>query len=212
MNTFWNKFYDQPLDKIPWQNTQADWFKKLIDDGEIKGKSALDLGCGTGIKSIYLSKHGFEQVLGIDIAPKAVKIAKENSRREKVSDKCNFLAHDIVDWGFINADKKFDLILDWAALHCLEPSQRINYAQNIAKHSRPGSFVLIRTFSSDTGKEYFEENIGDEKSKIYFLSLQEIEKLFPSFEILKQNKSLPRTKTDIFFTEILMRQKTKFPL
>ena len=64
MNTFWDKYYQKPLDEIPWQNTQADWFKELVDGGEISDNSALDLGCGTGKKSIYLAqKGGFKKVL-----------------------------------------------------------------------------------------------------------------------------------------------------
>lgn len=205
-NSFWNKFYEQPLDKIPWQNTQADWFKELVDKKEIKGVSALDLGCGTGIKSIYLAKHGFERVLGIDIAPKAIEIAKENAKQEDVSDKCNFLVHDITDWTFTNDGKKFDLILDWAALHCIKPEHRILYAEDIKKHSHAGSFILIRAFSTESDEKYFEENTGEEKSNIYFLSLSEIKELFPAFDIIKHNKSLPRTKANIFFIEVLMKR------
>ncbi|MFA5926580.1 MAG: hypothetical protein WCT32_02175 [Patescibacteria group bacterium] len=51
------KYYSTvPLDQIPWQRTQADWSRHLVDGGTIKGKTALDLGCGTGKKSIYLAE------------------------------------------------------------------------------------------------------------------------------------------------------------
>lgn len=79
---FWENFYKLPIEKIPWQQTQFDWFKKLVDNGTIKGNSALDLGCGTGIKSIYLAKSGFKRIVGIDIAPQAIEYAKENATRK----------------------------------------------------------------------------------------------------------------------------------
>ncbi|MFZ2151529.1 MAG: class I SAM-dependent methyltransferase, partial [Minisyncoccia bacterium] len=181
-------------------------FKALVDSGEIKGISALDLGCGTGIKSIYLIKHGFKKVLGIDIALKAIEIAKKNAEQEKVSDQCNFLVHDITDWKFINNNEKFDFVLDWAALHCIEPSERVSYAQNIEKHTHKDSLVLVRSFSAYSDEKYFEERVEDEKSNIYFISISEIEKLFPAFKIIKQHESLPRTKSNIFFTEVLMKR------
>ncbi len=51
----WEKFYERPLEQIPWQTVQSDWFKQLVDNNKIKGKTALDLGCGTGIKFTWLS-------------------------------------------------------------------------------------------------------------------------------------------------------------
>ena len=88
MNTYgiWEKYYrETPLEKIPWQKTQADYFTKLIDSNRIKPGAALDLGCGTGMKSIYLAQKGFK-VTGIDISETAIKIAKigRASCRERV--------------------------------------------------------------------------------------------------------------------------------
>lgn len=204
--TFWDKFYSQPLDKIPWQNTQADWFKELIDSREIKGDSALDLGCGTGMKSIYLAEHGFERVVGVDISPRAIKIAEQNARRSEVDSKCMFFNGDVADLNFLQKNDKFDLILDWATIHCLSPEQREVYAKQIEKYSHPGSFILVRGFSSRDGQQYFEEEIQGEKVKIYFLSINNMEKLFPLFKLIKSHESLPQTKAGIFFTEVLFKR------
>lgn len=37
-NNYWDQFYQRPLENIPWQTTQADWFKQLIDQREIAGE------------------------------------------------------------------------------------------------------------------------------------------------------------------------------
>jgi len=51
MSNYWENYYStKPLDEIPWQRTQADWFKHTVDSGVVKGKTALDLGCGVGMK------------------------------------------------------------------------------------------------------------------------------------------------------------------
>ncbi|HUX36212.1 MAG TPA: class I SAM-dependent methyltransferase [Candidatus Paceibacterota bacterium] len=200
---FWNKFYEQPLDKIPWQNTQADWFSDLVDRGEVKGTSALDLVCGTGKKSIYLAKHGFGKVIGVDIADRAVEIAKQNALKEGVSGNCVFIAEDALEWAFSNKEE-FDLILDWAYLHCLPPEKRNLYASTINNASKKGSLYLIRAFSSRNNEEYFEETVDDAANKIYFLDEKKISGLLPNFEIVKKNESAPRTKPDFYFTELLM--------
>jgi putative methylase len=47
--------------------------------GDIMGRSVMDLGCGNGIFAIGARLLGAESVSGIDIDPRAVKIAQENA-------------------------------------------------------------------------------------------------------------------------------------
>lgn len=68
MDTFWDEYYQKPLDEIPWQNAPADWFKELVNNGTITGSQALDLGCGTGKKSVYLAKHAGSKKLWVLIS------------------------------------------------------------------------------------------------------------------------------------------------
>lgn len=204
---FWDKFYEKPLNKIPWQNTQADWFKELVDGKIIKGASAIDLGCGTGKKSIYLAKNGdFKKVIGIDIAEKAIDLAKQSAIAEKVEDVCAFIAHDATDWSFIESGEKFDFILDWANLHGIPIEKRNEYVKGIHDHSHRGTLFLIRTFSTETDDEYFEEKIDSIKEKVYLFNENSIASLFPGFKIIKKHKSLPRTKPNLYFTELLMEK------
>src|SRR4030043_1814115 len=110
---YWDKFYEKPLEEIPWQNVQADWFKELVDNKTIKGSSSLDLGCGTGQKSIYLAKYGgFSEVTGVDISERAIEIANQNAKEAAV--RCKFVCDDVTKWSFVKAGNTFDFILDWA--------------------------------------------------------------------------------------------------
>ncbi|MCR4328506.1 MAG: class I SAM-dependent methyltransferase [Patescibacteria group bacterium] len=202
---FWDTFYTQPLDKIPWQNTQADWFKNLIDSGEVRGDSALDLGCGTGKKSVYLAHHEFKRVIGIDIAEKAVEFARQNAVQENVSNNCTFFAEDAIEWMLSNKES-CDLVLDWAYLHCIDPERRNVYVEGIENVSHVGSFYLIRAFISHTSSRYFEEEMNGVVHKIYFLDEASIVALLPNFEIVKRNTSIPRTKPEFYFTELLMKK------
>ncbi len=119
----WEKYYQKiSVDKIPWQKTQASYFTEVIESGKIKPGLTLDLGCGTGAKSIYLAKKGFK-VTGVDISDTAIKQAKENAKRAGVNIK--FISADATDLSFFG-NKKFDFVLDWANLHGISKTKRKN--------------------------------------------------------------------------------------
>lgn len=207
MNNFWDKFYHQPLDKIPWQNTQADWFKELIDSGQIQGKTALDLGCGTGMKSIYLAKHSnFQNILGVDLSDKAISYAVENAELAGLENKCTFMRANAVDWNFVKVDDQFDFIIDWALIHCLNPQDYPKYIEGINTHLKSGGLFLVRAFSSDKNEKYFVEKIAGEESEIYFLNENSLVDMFGSFKLVSKNISRPRTKANFYFTEILFKK------
>ena len=44
-----------------------------------KGKTVLDIGCGSGILSIAAARMGSRHVVGVDIDPIAVEVAKDNT-------------------------------------------------------------------------------------------------------------------------------------
>ena len=58
---------------------------KLLEEHIEEGSRVLDVGCGSGILSIAEALLGAEDVLGIDIDPTAVTVAKENIELNCVS-------------------------------------------------------------------------------------------------------------------------------
>ncbi len=51
----------------------------------VRGKDVLDLCTGTGTVAIEMKKKGAKRVLGVDINPKAIEIAKKNSKEEDLN-------------------------------------------------------------------------------------------------------------------------------
>jgi len=182
----WEKYYIRtPLDKIPWQKTQADYFTEVIETDKVKIGLTLDLGCGAGSKSIYLAKKGFK-VIGIDISETAIKYAKESAKKAKV--KASFIVADATDLSFLK-DKKFDFVLDWAHFHGIPKNKREKYIQEIVKHTKKGSTFLLRCFGKDKiQKEFVVRSVGT----IYLFSKKDIKNLFSKyFKILETNTSKP---------------------
>ena len=79
--------------------------ENLVD---VKNKSVLDVGTGSGIQAINAVKQGASKVIGIDINPYAVECAKINAELNEIdSKKLSFKTSDL----FRNIDEKFDVIL-----------------------------------------------------------------------------------------------------
>ena len=62
-----------------------------------KGWSLADLGTGSGILALAAKRFGAGRVIGIDIDPKAISIAKANARLNKI-DKTDFQLGDVRRW------------------------------------------------------------------------------------------------------------------
>lgn len=208
MNTIWDDYYKQPLEQIPWHQTQADWFVELIEAGKVSGESALDIGCGVGAKSVFLAQHDFKEVVGIDVAPQAVRYAKEAASKAGVTKQCTFYTHDASDLSFLPAGKQFDLILDWAMLHCLSHEQIKTYPTEVAARLRSDGQFLLRVFSPNNSDQHtFTEAIANETGTVYMYTESDIQSLFQNFKIIERNTSLPRTKNNAHFLELFMTKE-----
>jgi release factor glutamine methyltransferase len=80
----------------------ADFILKL---GRLDNKHILDLGCGSGIISIFSASVGAE-CIAADVNPAAVKSAKENAALNGFSHKIKVIESDL----FCNVDESYDLI------------------------------------------------------------------------------------------------------
>src|SRR5947207_8623932 len=80
---------------LPWHSTNL---PQLLVDAVHQRKTpgkALDLGCGTGVYSVYLARQGYE-VTGLDFIPQALEMARKRSATENVS--VNWVQHDLLAW------------------------------------------------------------------------------------------------------------------
>ncbi len=88
--------------------------KKLPDFFQsFEGKSAVDLGTGTGTCALSLAKLGFG-VRGFDLSETAIGLARKNAKALEVE--VNFEVSDITK---IITKDKVDLVVDSSLLHCL---------------------------------------------------------------------------------------------
>lgn len=70
----------------------------MRESGDVRTKSIVDIGCGSGIYSIELAKRGARRVLGLDFSAPMLELARASARQANAT-ACDFvegefLAHD----------------------------------------------------------------------------------------------------------------------
>lgn len=130
----------------PWDtDTVPRPLAELIEgESALPPARALDVGCGTGMQSVYLAQHGWT-VIGIDDVERPLRSARERARAAGVQ----------VDWRQADATRLesagiepgADLVLDRGCFHGLTPAQRGGYVNGLTTLTEPGALLLLMTFA-----------------------------------------------------------------
>ena len=128
---------DYKTGELPWDTGVPDHhLVSLVNNGRIRAGATLEIGCGTGTNAIWLSNGGF-RVLGIDIAPTAVEMARSKADgRSNLDFRCmDFLAEDL--------GSKFDFIFDRGTFHIFDSAdERNSFVNRVAESLVPGGLWL----------------------------------------------------------------------
>jgi SAM-dependent methyltransferase len=104
----------------------------------------LDLGCGTGFWSVRLAQRGWE-VTGVDIVPKAVRIARERARQAGVD--VRFGEGSVTALTAAGIGSGFRLILDFGVVHGLSPEQVRAVSREVTAVATADATLLMYAFS-----------------------------------------------------------------
>ena len=137
--------------------------KELCSRINAKKLKVLDVGCGTGKLSRYLSEETGCDVTGIDTAPEKIEKARNNS------DKVVFKVHSAEEMAFANST--FDVVVSLKVLHDIpSPEKALRESNRVLKES--GRILIIDWVGVDTQsgvpiKKYFTQE-SDSHAKKYF--------------------------------------------
>lgn len=115
----------------PWDIGKPDFnLIQTVTTMAIKPCKALDIGCGTGDNSIWLSQNNFD-VIGIDTSEIAIQRAIEKASIANV--KCIFIVIDFLTNKIEGAP--FGFAFDRGCFHSLNSDEeRKSFAENVAVH------------------------------------------------------------------------------
>lgn len=115
----------------------------------IKPCKALDIGCGTGDNSIWLSQEGFE-VVGVDSSSLAIDKAKEKAL--KVGARCKFIVADFLEGQVEEAP--FGFAFDRGCFHSFNRAEdREAFASKVAQCLEKGGLWLNLSGNADDKRE-----------------------------------------------------------
>jgi SAM-dependent methyltransferase len=130
----------------PWdRGVPASGLVGLVDGpSALPPRRALDLGCGTGTNTIFLSTHGW-QATGVDMVPRALEAARRNAGEAHVSP--SFVAGDVTRLEELDLGGVFDLIVDVGCFHTLPAALRRKYVRSVSSAAAPGATLFLFAFS-----------------------------------------------------------------
>ena len=113
----WQHFSDSRLEPARIEAATESLRALLGDRFDIRAKSVLDVGSGTGLFSIAASRLDAASVLGIDVDPLCVQVAKENTKAWADGSPAEFREVSILDDAGVESLGQFDLVYAWGSLH-----------------------------------------------------------------------------------------------
>ncbi len=150
---------------------------------ELNNLAILDLGCGNGKNSLYISEQGENnKITGMDISETALKLCPPG----------NFIKHSIgVAWPF--ADGFFDIILDVTSSNSLNENERAVYLKEIARTLKPGGYLFVRGLCKDgdgNAQNLLKKNPGKEKDTYILPGVGLTERVFSKEDFVRMYKFL----------------------
>ena len=146
-----------------------DWVMRKA--GDIRGRTVCDIGCGSGRFVTELAKRGASRVMGVDVAPEMLKIARELVDKDGVGDRCEFKHADIENW---TTDERFDLVIaigfwDYIA----DPRSRLKKIHGITKGTFLSAWPRAETWRAPVRKA----RLSILGCPVYFYRHDEVHKL-----------------------------------
>lgn len=166
----WDARYRAPQPRSPSAFLER-WLERLPAQGS--RNRALDVACGTGRNTITLAQHGYH-VLGVDISPVALAIARQHARAEGVD--LELAALNMDDWPLPHAH--FDLI-------CVFRFLERPLCARLPVALKPGGVLIYETFT--VAQRQYE---GGPRADAFLLQPHELPTLFPTLDVLEYTESV----------------------
>jgi len=118
----------------------ADEIRRLLEGVDLRGRRVLDIGCGLGaIDVLLVREHGAGSVMGVDLEPELVRLARERAAAAGLSKRIDAQVVEVGPLSF--PDGGFDVVFSKDSLVQI-PDKRAIFAE-AARVLRPGGLLVM---------------------------------------------------------------------
>ena len=132
------EFYDELMKPVPYR-MWVSYYLLLLSMQEVKPKTMLDMCCGTGTMSEFMTREGFE-VEGFDLSADMIDIARQKAARKKMS-----ILYEVADAATVDMGRQYDAVFSFfdSFNNMVDKVQLQKAFESAYKHLKPGgSFIF----------------------------------------------------------------------
>lgn len=112
----WQRFVDRCLTSER-ERLARESIIEFLEAGDLRGRSFLDVGCGSGLFSLGALRLGARRIVSLDVDPFSVNCCLELKRRAGAPAHWSVVKGSILDAAVVNELEKADIVYAWGSLH-----------------------------------------------------------------------------------------------
>ena len=95
-----------------------DGLRRLVPEADLRGKSFLDIGCGSGLHTLAALRLGVASVTAVDVNPRSVSTTRAVLAKFLPHAQADVLQHSILSTVLPESlHRSFDIVYSWGVLH-----------------------------------------------------------------------------------------------
>lgn len=154
-DNIWNDWNKTGGPRYPHEKVIQYIFRNFPQRDNRIGKRAFDLGCGSGVNTLFLAREGFETYAS-DISEIGVRNTEQNLEKEKLTAKVKLGSVESINW----PSNHFDVLICVSVLECVSSEIFQKTLFEVNRVVRQGGKGLL-LFASDLDFRITDSNISD---------------------------------------------------
>jgi SAM-dependent methyltransferase len=145
----WQEFLEKRL--TPEREQQAlQSICEFLEVDNLKGRSFLDIGCGSGLFSLAAHRLGASSIFSLDVDPFSVRCCQELKRRAGNPEHWTVQEGSILDQELVKGLPKTDLVYAWGSLH--HTGNMWQAIRNAASRVEKGGLFYVTIYNRVEGR------------------------------------------------------------
>lgn len=123
---------------------------EFLGVNDLRGKTFLDIGCGSGLHSLAAFQAGAQKIISFDFDPKSVETTKVLHAMNGAPNHWHICQGSALDRSFMEQIEPADIVYSWGVLH--HTGEVWNAISNAASRVAEGGLFYIAIYSADVQK------------------------------------------------------------